>query len=112
MPDTPSTHSTQELAETVRVALDYFEPGDRYADQHEYIVNAHAALAGLIEQFDALREAAAAVVDVGTRKGMLFSTDPETRSDSLVGFYVAPHPFIALQKALLASNPASEPSDA
>lgn len=47
-----SQHSVQEQAETVRVALDYFEPGDRYTDQHEYIVAAHAALNGLLEQYE------------------------------------------------------------
>jgi len=55
---TPKPHSVQEAVETIRVALDYFEPGDRYADQHEYIVGAHKALDGLVEQFETLQEKA------------------------------------------------------
>lgn len=41
------------------------------------------------------------VWDVATRKGMLFVTDPQTQSDSLVGFFVPAAQINALGKALV-----------
>lgn len=44
-----------------------------------------------IEDLGLTAEAAHDVWEVATRKGMLFSTDPKTGSDKLVGFFVPAH---------------------
>ena len=52
-------------------------------------------------------EAARAVWEVATRKGALFSTDPETGSDRLVGFFVPAHAMNELGAALVESRTAA-----
>lgn len=49
-----------------------------------------------------LERAAGAVYDVATRKGALFATDPETGSDTLVGFFVPAGAMNDLGRALAA----------
>lgn len=80
---------------------------DCYRAHHDCAI---ARVERLQEQLETLHAAAHEVYRIATSKGMLFATDPDTRSDALAGFYVAPHPMNQLGKALLAARDASSPA--
>lgn len=108
MPENPEAQTPiQELVSQMRGQADAIG-GFHSLDKHnaqtisclERGANAVEWLVSIVESLKALIDPAMSVVELADRKGCLFVTDPETKSDKLVGHFVPTHTIRDLSNAL------------